>query len=95
MKDQHKKITGYRELTQQEIDLMNLLKKKGEEFGLLLKTVKEMRLDQMAIPRHDRDFGALTNEQLNESMRCIAISKTEVQTGLMWAVQGVALPDSF
>ena len=29
MENQHRKIKGYRELTQEEIDLMNMIKEKG------------------------------------------------------------------
>lgn len=36
MKDQHKKIKGYRELSQEEIDLMNEIKTKGVELGELV-----------------------------------------------------------
>ena len=31
MENQHRKITGYRELSQEEIDLMNRIKAHGEE----------------------------------------------------------------
>lgn len=36
MKDQHKKIKGYRELSQAEIDMMNKIKAKGAELGELV-----------------------------------------------------------
>ena len=39
MENQHKMITGYRDLTQAEIDLMNRIKKMGEEVGALLKDI--------------------------------------------------------
>ena len=35
MENQHRKIEGYRELTQDEIDLMNEIKQKGKELGEL------------------------------------------------------------
>ncbi len=37
MQDQHKQIKGYRDLTQEEIDLMNRLKQKGEEIFALIQ----------------------------------------------------------
>ena len=37
MKDQHKKIKGYRDLTQEEINLMNEVKVKGAELGALIE----------------------------------------------------------
>lgn len=36
MDNQHRKIKGYRELSQQEIDLMNEIKSKGAELGELV-----------------------------------------------------------
>ncbi len=36
MDNQHKKISGYRDLTQQEIDLMNKIKAKAAEVGELV-----------------------------------------------------------
>ncbi|MGZ8153042.1 MAG: hypothetical protein ACXWT2_07975, partial [Methylovulum sp.] len=35
MENQHQKIKGYRQLIQEEIDLMNRIKTKGEELMLL------------------------------------------------------------
>jgi len=36
MENQHRKISGYRELSQTEIDLMNKIKAKGVELGELV-----------------------------------------------------------
>lgn len=36
MENQHRKISGYRELSQAEIDLMNKIKAKGVELGELI-----------------------------------------------------------
>lgn len=36
MKDQHKLIKGYRDLTQEEIALMNRIKTLGDELGSLI-----------------------------------------------------------
>jgi hypothetical protein len=36
VENQHRKITGYRELDQQEIDLMNEIKLKGSELDVLI-----------------------------------------------------------
>lgn len=47
MQDQHTMITGYRDLTQAEIDAMNKLKAKAEEVGTLLNEIKQMEdIDQ-------------------------------------------------
>lgn len=36
MKDQHKQIKGYRDLSQEEIDLMNRIKEQGEQLRVLI-----------------------------------------------------------
>lgn len=41
MRDQHKKIKGYRDLTQSEIDAMNSVKDLGEKIGLLIEEMKD------------------------------------------------------
>lgn len=40
MDNQRKKIQGYRELSQTEIDLMNEIKQKGSELGELVEKLK-------------------------------------------------------
>ena len=37
MENQHRQIKGYRELTQEEINLMNEVKQKGVKFGDLFE----------------------------------------------------------
>lgn len=41
MDNQHRQIKGYRELSQQEIDLMNEIKSKGVELGELVQKLRE------------------------------------------------------
>ena len=40
MENQHRKIKGYRELNQEEIDLMNEIKEKGVELGELVNKLR-------------------------------------------------------
>ena len=40
MENQHRKIKGYRELSQFEIDLMNEIKSKGVELGELVEKLR-------------------------------------------------------
>jgi len=89
MDNQHKKIKGYRDLSQEEINLMNKIKAKGEEVGELINEFNKMRDVDADI------IGKLTNEQLAETRRTLALAKTKLQTGFMWFVRAVALPDSF
>lgn len=47
MDNQHQKITGYRDLTQAEIDAMNEIKAKGAEVGALVEKLRaQPGLDQ-------------------------------------------------
>lgn len=47
MENQHRKIKGYRELDQSEIDAMNEIKGKGAELGELVDKLRSMEgLDQ-------------------------------------------------
>lgn len=51
MDNQHKKISGYRDLSQYEIDLMNKLKVKAAECGELVEELQSMGavLDQQCV----------------------------------------------
>lgn len=98
MENQHKKIKGYRDLSQQEIDLMNRIKEHAENTALLIEEVSNLRKnarnhDMHGVPLERTDN--LTTDQYIESMRCLALAKTNLQTGQMWFVRAVALPDSF
>jgi hypothetical protein len=74
MENQHRKISGYRELNETEIALMNQIKVKGGEIGDLVAELKATAgLDQ----------------------RWISIGATDLQTGLMALVRGVAQPTTF
>lgn len=42
MKDQHEKIAGYRDLTQEELDLINEIKAEGARFGALCKKLLDL-----------------------------------------------------
>jgi ribosomal 50S subunit-associated protein YjgA (DUF615 family) len=96
MDNQHKKIKGYRDLSQVEIDLMNRIKSHGENTRKLLDEVELLRVEQ------DRE--SLTNnlvsvnitcEQLNTSYHALQLARDHLQTGQMWFVRAVALPESF
>lgn len=74
MDNQHQKIQGYRDLSQEEIDLMNegkLLAQQCGEFIAKLETIE------------------------STDKRCVALGKTNLQQGFMWAIRGVAQPTTF
>jgi hypothetical protein len=89
MENQHRKIKGYRELNQSEIDLMNRIKAKGEELQGLLD-----------VCRSDDDIEGKNGDELHdaaldEASRWRAIAKTHLQQGLMALVRSVAKPEFF
>ena len=51
MENQHRKIKGYRELTQEEIDLMNMIKEKGVELEELIEKIESLTGDKTADKR--------------------------------------------
>ena len=74
MKDQHTKIKGYRDLSQEEVDLMNEGKALAVQCGEFIKKLENCR---------DTD------------KRSVALGKTNLQQGFMWAIRGVARPETF
>jgi len=46
MENQHRKIKGYRDLSQTEIDLMNAIKEKGVEIGEIVDVLRDAEVDQ-------------------------------------------------
>jgi hypothetical protein len=80
MKDQHEKIKGYRDLNQDEIDMMNKIKQKGIELGALIEDLAT--------------FNAQTGGHAID-MRWVAIGKTDLQTGIMALARSVAQPTTF
>lgn len=62
MKDQHTKIRGYRDLSQQEIDLMNRVKDQGEALrGLIEELSMQENIDRrwLAIGTTDLQTGIM------------------------------------
>lgn len=50
MENQHRKITGYRELSQFDIDLMNEIKAKGNDIGHIVENLSgDAEIDQRAL----------------------------------------------
>lgn len=86
MENQHEKIKGYRDLSQEEIDLMNEIKTKGNEMGELIGRLHERQKDE------DRNAPTELNP---EPHRWIALGRTHIQQGLMALTRAVAKPDFF
>lgn len=79
MENQHRKISGYRELNQDEIDLMNEIKAVGN-------TLKQL---------HDRAASRIKQNLAvdgAEQMRWLSIGRTHYQQGLMALTRAIAAP---
>lgn len=74
MDNQHKKITGYRDLSQEEIDLMN---------------------EGKALAEQCRAFIEKLEAHAETDKRNVALGKTNLQQGFMWAIRAVAKPTTF
>ena len=93
MDNQHKQIKGYRDLSQDEIDLMNEIKEHGEKTAFLLSKLTVLRFNNHRNLTGEVDEISLT--QIQESERCLQLAKDNLQQGQMWFVRAVALPESF
>lgn len=106
MENQHRKIRGYRELTAEEIDLMNRIKAKGAE---LLQLQAELA-GRLSTDHECKRYAAKNSKLAPEdeaSDECVelrrfegaephrwaAIGKTDIQTGIMALVRAVAQPE--
>lgn len=87
MDNQHKKIKGYRDLSQTEIDLMNKIKAKAEELNELLDDA-DTKLFSMEDP-------VINQDGLDDVQRYLELAKTNLQQGFMWLIRAVARPESF
>lgn len=73
-------VTGYRKLTQTEVDLMNEIKAKGDAMGEMVAKLK-------AITPHQAPNGI--------DQRWVSIGATRLQEGVMALVRAVAQPTNF
>lgn len=83
MDNQHQKITGYRDLSQAEIDLMNEIKAKEADIAALYAKVQSMHVAQA-------DAGG----KISDASRQASIARTEFESAFMRLVRSVARPAS-
>lgn len=96
MENQHRKIKGYRELTQEEVDLMNRIKEKGMELLSLqaelagrLDTDTEVKLAnaRQSIKEHEYE-GRPYNVYNGNTDECHEYRRFEEAEPLRWAAIG-------
>lgn len=61
MDNQHRKIKGYRELSEEEIALMNRIKEQGERLGFMIK-------DLYAMTSNDIRWVSIAEEHLQQGI---------------------------
>jgi hypothetical protein len=95
MENQHRKITGYRELNQTEVDLLNEVKALRPQIESVLVKVRNHIDAQRAID-NNTDNGVSSLRMTNATPeRFLDLAKTELQTGLMYVTRAVAQPEFF
>lgn len=93
MENQHRKIKGYRELSQTEIDLMNRIKTAGAQMlSLQAELVASLNDYQTYLTVSVGDCGEVERFIAAEPFRWAEIGKTDIQTGIMALVRAVAQP---
>lgn len=107
MQNQHQKITGYRDLSQAEIDLMNAIKAHGAAFELLRKdilahlsaqydaTCQPAEADGSINPRSPEKQAEFDRITAAGPFQWLAVGTTQLQQGLMAVTRAVAQPTSF
>lgn len=98
MENQHRIIKGYRELSAEEIALMNEVKEAGAALGLLLEKVENhIEKQYAAIWDDDLELNEAESNRLDEAepFAWHLSAKNALQVGIMKLVRAVAQPTTF
>ena len=95
MDNQHRKIIGYRERDQEEIDLMNRVKALGPAIESVLVDVQEFIKNQKTRGSAFEQEEVLARHEDATPERFAALAKTDFQTPLMYLTRSVAQPTFF
>lgn len=79
--NQHQKIKGYRDLSQDEIDLMNEGKALSEQVGAYIEKLEKAEFAQ--------------NSDQVPDKRWLSIGRTDLQKGFMAVIRSIAKPTTF
>ncbi|KVR21656.1 hypothetical protein WK13_34530 [Burkholderia ubonensis] len=91
MDNQHRKISGYRELSQEEIDLMNAVKAKSAEMGELVKQIRSRMVTGVS---------GLKGPELHafyeaDPFTWLTNGAHDIQTGVMKVIRAITQPKGF
>ena len=87
MENQHKLIKGYRDLSQEEIDLMNECKAHAEDTRDLVNKVERYLQNQ--------PDGEVPHSTVTHPLRWLSEGRTDLQKGYMSLIRSIAQPISF
>lgn len=82
-------VSGYRPLSQEEIDAMNAVKTAFNAVGDALTNLAAF------VPPPPKFSGEPAVSGLVVDGRCLAIARTEAQTAAMWACRAISKPGGF
>lgn len=95
MDNQHRKISGYRELSAEEIALMNDIKAKGLELGELIEKVSihiEAQFDKAVSLPAEESKQEIKRLTATCPLHWLDTARTSYQTATMFLVRAVAQP---
>lgn len=92
MENQHRQIKGYRDLNQEEIDLMNEVKQHAELTRDLLNRVEKVVQSKLEEPSPE---GHAPHSAVTHPLRWLAEGRTDLQKGYMSVVRSIAQPVTF
>ena len=95
MENQHKLIKGYRDLSQDEIDLMNDIKSAGELLQSIIDKVQKHIVNQSDQAYLDYNKAEIGRLDYADPYEWCTAAKTDLQTGLMKLTRAVAQPTTF
>jgi hypothetical protein len=95
MDNQHRKIAGYRELSQTDIDLMNEIKTKGAELGELVARVRKQLTVQIESNEHGSPARVPFEDPFSNPFTWLLDGQRDLQVGVMKLVRSVAQPTTF
>lgn len=94
MENQHRKISGYRELSAEEIELMNAVKAFERQTMELARRIEQHLEGQVTRANAARNYEEIARIQNAEPRRWISIGRTHLQEGFMAYVRAIAQPVS-
>lgn len=95
MDNQHRKISGYRELDQEEIDLMNRVKALGPAIEGVIVAVRVFIENQKTRGSLFEQDAVLARHEDATPERFVALAENDFQTALMYLTRSVAQPTFF